>query len=230
MTDPDPRFTHFDLTALPHAARYKLVTATVVPRPVAWVSTRNAAGTVNLAPYSFFGLMGSDPPVVAFAPGNRPDGTPKDTALNIPAGADFTVNLVSRELAGVMNATATDFPASLGEPATLGIEMENGVQVATPRVRASPAALECREVQTVLIGNTRIILGEVIGLTVRSDTIADPERHHIHTAALDLIGRTGGRGGYTTIRDGFEMARISFAQWEQQWKLEHAAQTEQKTD
>lgn len=220
MAERDSEFTSFDLTALPHAERYKLVTATVVPRPVAWVSTLGPGGRVNLAPYSFFGLMGSDPAVIAFAPGNRPDGTPKDTALNIPPGAEFTVNLVSRALAETMNATATDFPPELGEPQALGIELEAGVQVATPRVRASPAALECREVQTVVIGNTRIILGEVLGLTIRSDAVEDPQRHHIHTAALDLIGRTGGRGGYATTRDSFEIARIPFAQWQRKQEEE----------
>ena len=93
---------HFDLTALPSAARYKLVTGIVVPRPIAWVSTLDAAGHVNLAPYSFFNIMGSDPPVVAFAPGDRAPGIPKDTARNIPPGGDFTVNLVSRDLAETM--------------------------------------------------------------------------------------------------------------------------------
>src|SRR5919112_2655110 len=77
---------HFDLTALRAPERYKLLTATVVPRPIAWVATLGADGHVNLAPYSFFGLMGSDPPVVAFAPGDRPEGGPKDTARNIGSG------------------------------------------------------------------------------------------------------------------------------------------------
>src|SRR3712207_2143745 len=94
---PAPGFRHFDLTALSAADRYKLVTNVVVPRPIAWVSTLGADGHVNLAPYSFFGLMGSDPAVVAFGPGDRADGTPKDTALNIGPGGEFTVNLVSAD-------------------------------------------------------------------------------------------------------------------------------------
>lgn len=211
MRDPQ---TYFDLTALPHAARYKLVTASVVPRPIAWVCTLDTAGRVNLAPFSFFGLMGSDPPVIAFAPGHRPDGTLKDTALNIPAGADFTVNLVSRALAEQMNATATEFPHGVSETEVLGIELSAGVKVRTPSVSASPAVLECREAQTVQVGRTRIILGEVLGLRLRSDAILDAERHHIDTAALDLIGRMGGRGGYATTRDSFEIARVSFEEWQ----------------
>ncbi|GAA5437484.1 flavin reductase family protein [Deinococcus aquaticus] len=210
-TPPDVQ--HFDLTALPAAARYKLLTATVVPRPIAWVGTLGADGHVNLAPYSFFGLMGSDPPVVAFAPGDRADGTPKDTALNIPPGGEFTVNMVSAALADAMNATATDFPHGHAEPDALGIALTPGVKVRVPRVAAAPAALECREVQTLTIGRTRIILGEVLGLTMRADAVQDAERHHVDTAALDLIGRLGGRGTYAHTRDTFTIDRIPYEEW-----------------
>jgi flavin reductase (DIM6/NTAB) family NADH-FMN oxidoreductase RutF len=210
-TPPDAQ--HFDLTALPAAARYKLLTATVVPRPIAWVGTLGADGHVNLAPYSFFGLMGSDPPVVAFAPGDRADGTPKDTALNIPPGGEFTVNMVSAALADAMNATATDFPHGHAEADALGIALTPGVKVRVPRVAAAPAALECREVQTLTIGRTRIILGEVLGLTLRADAVQDAERHHVDTAALDLIGRLGGRGTYAHTRDTFTIDRIPFEEW-----------------
>ncbi|MFN4252488.1 flavin reductase family protein [Deinococcus sp.] len=211
-TPPDAQ--HFDLTALPAAARYKLLTATVVPRPIAWVGTLGADGHVNLAPYSFFGLMGSDPPVVAFAPGDRADGTPKDTALNIPPGGEFTVNMVSAALADAMNATATDFPHGHAEPDALGIALTPGVKVRVPRVAAAPAALECREVQTLTIGRTRIILGEVLGLTLCADAVQDAARHHVDTAALDLIGRLGGRGTYAHTRDTFTIDRIPYEEWQ----------------
>lgn len=205
---------HFDLTALPAPERYKLLTGTVVPRPIAWVSSLGEGGRVNLAPYSFFNVFGSDPPVVGFAPGDRPDGTPKDTALNVGPGAEFTVNMVSAELADTMNATATDFPGELGEAQALGIALAPGVQVKVPRVLASPAALECREVQTVRLGRTRIILGEVLGLTLRADAVQDAARHYVNTAALDLIGRMGGRGGYATTRDGFTIDRVTYEAWQ----------------
>lgn len=208
-----PRFRHFDFAGLSAADRYKLVTGVVVPRPIAWVSTLGADGHVNLAPYSFFGLMGSDPAVVAFGPGDRADGTPKDTALNIGSGGEFTVNLVSAELAPTMNATATDFPHGIGEPGALGVALAPGVRVRVPRVAASPAALECREVQTVLIGRTRVILGEVLGLHLLEGALLDEARMYLDTAALDLVGRMGGRGTYTRTRDTFTINRVSYAQW-----------------
>lgn len=207
-------FLHFDLTQLPQSERYKLLTGTVVPRPIAWVGTLGPAGQVNLAPFSFFNVLGSDPPVVALAPGDRPDGTPKDTALNIGSGGEFTVNLVNLELAQAMNATATDFPPDLSETDLLGIALAPGVKVRVPRVQASPAALECREVQTIRVGRNRIILGEVLSLTLRADAVQDAARHHVNTAALDLIGRMGGRGGYTTTRDAFSIDRISYEVWQ----------------
>lgn len=210
MTAPH---THFDLTALPPSECYKLLTACVVPRPIAWVCTQGADGRVNLAPFSFFNVLGSNPPVVAFAPGQRPDGTPKDTALNIPPGADFTINLVSHELAELMNATATEFPPEYSEPHTLGIALEPGIKVKTPRVAGSPAALECREVQTLHIGANRIVLGEVLGLSLRTDAVQNEARRYVNTAQLDLIGRMAGRGGYTTTRDAFEIRRIPFEEW-----------------
>ncbi|CAM3993417.1 flavin reductase family protein [Deinococcus marmoris] len=209
-------FKHFDLTALPNSARYKLLTATVVPRPIAWVCTLGADGVTNLAPYSFFGLMGSDPPIVAFAPGNRADGTPKDTALNIPSGGEFGVNLVSAQLAQVMSDTATDFPHGVAETTKLDIQMEPGLKIAVPRVQASPVTLECVEAQTVQIGKTRIVLGQVIGLSLRADAVLDEAQQYVDTAALDLIGRMGGRGGYTHTRDGFEIGRMTYAQWQEQ--------------
>lgn len=209
-----PTHRHFDFLALAAADRYKLLTAVVVPRPIAWVGTLGADGSLNLAPYSFFGLMGSDPAVVAFAPGDRADGTPKDTALNIGSGGEFTVNLVSADLAPLMNATATDFPHGMDEAETLGVLLAPGVSIRVPRVAASPASLECREVQTVRIGRTRVILGEVLGLHLREDAVQDANRHHVHTAALDLVGRMGGRGTYAYTRETFHLDRTTYAEWQ----------------
>ncbi|MEW6422633.1 MAG: flavin reductase family protein [Deinococcota bacterium] len=216
-------FRHFDFAALGHADRYKLLTGVVVPRPIAWVTTLGADGHVNLAPFSFFGLMGSDPAVVAFGPGDRADGTPKDTALHIGPGGAFTVNLVSADLAPLMNATATDFPHGMAEPDMLGVALAPGVLVQVPRVAASPAALECREVQTVLIGRTRVILGEVLGLHLRGDALLDEARMYVDTASLDLVGRMGGRGTYTSTRDTFTIDRMSYAQWQAQQTQEGGA-------
>ena len=214
---------HYDFARLSAADSYKLLTAVVVPRPIAWVATLNADGSVNLAPYSFFNLMGSDPPVVAFAPGDRADGTPKDTARNIAGpdglggraagGGEFVVNMVSENLSAAMNLSATDFPPGIDEAGVAGLELVPGTLVGVPRVAASPVSLECREVQTLSIGRNRIVLGEVLGLHIADRLMLDTERHHVDTAALRLIGRIGGRGGYTRTGDTFELGRIGYREW-----------------
>ncbi|WP_407569649.1 flavin reductase family protein [Deinococcus altitudinis] len=210
---------HYDFAELSVADSYKLLTSVVVPRPIAWVSTLNLEGEgVNLAPYSFFNALGSDPALVAFSPGDRADGTPKDTARNIAGkdglgGGEFVVNLVSEELAEAMNVSATDFPVNMDEAGVAGLELTPGVRVRVPHVAASPVSLECREVQTLRIGRNRVVLGEVLGLNIRDELMLDPERHYVDTPALRLIGRMGGRGGYTRTGDTFELARIPYATW-----------------
>ncbi|ULH14679.1 flavin reductase family protein [Deinococcus sp. KNUC1210] len=209
---------HYDFSSLPSSEVYKLMTGVVVPRPIAWVSTLNAGGSVNLAPFSFFNMLGSSPAVVALSPGDRPDGTPKDTARNIAGpdgqgGGEFVVNLVSEEQAQAMNATATDFPEEMEEAALHGIELTPSTLVAVPRVAASPVSLECREVQTVLIGRNRIVLGEVLGLHIQPEFMLDAERHYVNSPALRLIGRMGGRGGYTRTQDTFEIDRVPYSRW-----------------
>ncbi|WP_293913431.1 flavin reductase family protein [Deinococcus sp.] len=203
----------FDFAALNAAERYRLLTGVVVPRPIAWVSTLNPDGLVNLAPFSFFGLMGHDPAIVAFAPGNRAGAEPKDTARNIGPGGEFVVNLVSLALAEAMNLSATDFPAGQSEPQRLGIELAPSALVKVPRVALSPASLECREVQTLTIGHTRIVLGEVLALSIAAEHL-DAEQKYVNTASLDLIARMGGHGGYATGRDAFELGRVSYAEFE----------------
>ena len=209
---------HYDFSRLSPAEAYKLLTGVVVPRPIAWVSTLNPDGTVNLAPFSFFNLLGSDPPLLVFSPGDRADGTPKDTARNVAGpggqgGGEFVVNLVNEELAEVMNLSATDFPAGISEAGIAGLELLPGERVRVPRVAASPVSLECRELRTLLLGRTRVVLGEVLGLHIRGELLLDPGRLYVDTPALGLIGRMGGRGGYTRTRDTFELARIPYARW-----------------
>jgi flavin reductase (DIM6/NTAB) family NADH-FMN oxidoreductase RutF len=205
---------HYTFAELPAGAGYKLITGVVVPRPIAWVSTLNEDGTVNLAPYSFFNVLGSDPVVVAFSPGNRSDGQPKDTARNVTRQNEFVVNMVSAELAGAMNISATDFPPGLDEAGVAGLALAPGRLVAVPHVQASPAALECRVLQVLTVGRNRIVLGEVLGLHIRDGMMSHPERHYVDSARLDLVGRMGGLGGYTHTRESFELGRVSYTQWQ----------------
>ena len=203
----------FDMQALPPADRYKLLTGVVVPRPIAWVTTLNADGSVNAAPYSFFNVLGSDPPVVAIGVGDRERFKPKDTAANIRRTREFVVNVVTADLADAMNVTAADFPVGESEFTAAGLTPAPSVRVAAPGIAQSPVQLECHEVMTLEIGRTRVVLGEVVYLHIDDELMLDPLRLYVNTPKLNALGRMGGRGGYVRATDVFELPRLTFEQW-----------------
>ena len=205
----------FDFSQLTARDRYKLLVSTVVPRPIALVTSLTPDGVVNAAPFSFFNVMGSDPAIVVLAPGNREPGVPKDTALNIRSHGEFVVNLVNEALAERMNICAVDFPPHESEIVAAGLDLQPGALVQVPYLSASPVVLECREYSTTEIGRNRVIIGEVLAMHIQ-DEYVDLERLYVDTNALHLIGRMGGSGGYSTTRDTFEIARMSYDEWRAQ--------------
>ena len=197
-----------DLTLSDLAARdrYKLLSALVVPRPIAWITTLNADGSVNAAPYSFFNLLGTRPPVVAVGPDDT-DGVPKDTARNVrqpgPGQGLFVVNVVSEDVAPAMHATSAPHAAGTSETEALGIETVTPDGWGVPRITDAPAALACREHTTLFVGETRVLLGVVERLYVRDDLV-DADRWRIDQPALQPVGRLGG-GLYTRTRDHLDL-------------------------
>ena len=191
----------FDLDALPQRDRYKLLSALVVPRPIAWVTTLGEDGGVNAAPYSFFNLMGTAPPVVAFGPDDA--GGVKDTARNVRRAGRFVVNVVDEAVADAMHRTSGPYPPGASETERLGIETAAVPWGDVPRIADAPAALACREHTTLLIGQTRVVLGVVEGLYVRDDLV-DADRHRIDQDALRALGRLGG-GLYARTREHVDL-------------------------
>jgi flavin reductase (DIM6/NTAB) family NADH-FMN oxidoreductase RutF len=158
----------FDFSALPPATCYKLLVAAVVPRPIALVSTLGADGVVNAAPFSFFNLMGDDPPIVIVSVENRPEGPPKDTRRNIDDTGEFVVNLVDEAMAERMHACSQDFPPGVSEPAEVGFALEPSQVVKPPRIADAPFSLECRLIQRVEINPRRLLaIGQVVWPTRR---------------------------------------------------------------
>jgi flavin reductase (DIM6/NTAB) family NADH-FMN oxidoreductase RutF len=178
---------------------YRLLTMLVVPRPIAWVSTLSADGTPNVAPHSFFNVMSSEPPVVHVTSSGE-----KDTLRNVRDTGEFVINVVTRDLLEQMNLTAADFPAHEDEFAWAGLEQAPSQVVATPRVAASPAALECRLRLVVEIGTGRMIFGDVVRIHVADDLWDDEGR--IPPERLDPVGRLGGPN-YVMTDDVRELAR-----------------------
>jgi flavin reductase (DIM6/NTAB) family NADH-FMN oxidoreductase RutF len=185
---------------------YPILASLVTPRPIALVTTLSADGRVNAAPFSFFNLLGANPPILAFAPGDRDDGTPKDTALNIRATHEFVVNLVDEKIAGAMNECAASLPFGENELIRAGLTAVPSSLVKPPRIAESPVNLECAGWGTLQIGKNRVVIGLIKRLHLR-DELFDAEKKRINTDKLFLIGRMASPHWYCRTRDRFEMIR-----------------------
>ncbi|EQM77918.1 flavin reductase family protein [Pseudomonas stutzeri] len=196
-----------DFSALTPTERYRWLTSTVTPRPIAWVSTRSREGISNLAPFSFFQVISSDPPTLLINIGLK-DGMPKDTARNAQDTGELVVQLVGAEQAEAMNASAAALPHGISEFEHCGIDSEPAQLVNVSRVCAAPIAFECRVAQILPYPaespNCQLIFAEVL-LAHVDDKVLD-ERGRIDPARLDLVGRLGGIS-YTYTRQRFEMIR-----------------------
>lgn len=197
-----------DFSALPARDAYQWMTATIMPRPIAWVSTVSAEGKVNLAPFSFFQGITANPPTLMFVPVNNRQGLKKDTTRNIEVVPEFVVNLVPRALAEQMNATAALLPYGESEFERFGIAAAPSERVKPPRVAAAPVAFECRLDRIVHIGEgplaANVVFGRILAAHIRDDVLGADGRPDAQK--LDLIGRLGGED-YTLTRDTFSIER-----------------------
>lgn len=185
---------------------YPILASLVTPRPIALVTTISDDGTVNAAPFSFFNLMGANPPICAFAPGDREDGTPKDTARNIRSGHEFVVNLVDEAIADAMNQCAASLPFGVSELARAGLHAAPSSVVKPPRIGEAPASLECVEWGTLQIGGNRMVIGLIKRVHLR-DELFDVEKKRVRTDKLSTIGRMASPHWYCKTSERFEMIR-----------------------
>lgn len=200
----------FDLDQVPEPIAYKLLAATVIPRPIAWVVTQGPEG-LNAAPYSFFNVMGSAPPTIALGLMAAPDRGFKDTARNILDTGEFVVNLVPERLVGQMNLTAVDAPRGVDELALAGLATLPSEHVAPPRIAESPVAFECRSLSSVVTGPCQtVVIGRVLAVHIEDRFLKDAARAHIDTDALDLVARSFG-SDYVRTHDTFRLDRPTWA-------------------
>ena len=208
MPETTDNFSHFDLAALARPDAYKLLTSVVVPRPIAWITSRDSEGAVNVAPFSFFNMLSSDPAVVGIGFSSAPDREGKDTYQNIRAHGEFVINMVPEELANAMNLTATNVPRGMSEAEMAGLELAPAAMVDVPRLAASPASLECRLLEFRSFGGTGVIcLEQVHYVHILTAAISNPERFHFDPSKLRIIGRMHSPNGYTRTRDTFDIER-----------------------
>jgi flavin reductase (DIM6/NTAB) family NADH-FMN oxidoreductase RutF len=210
---PDQDEITFDFRKMSARERYKLMIGTVVPRPIALVTTVDPTGRINAAPFSFFNCLSADPPILALGVENHPDMSFKDTARNIRLTEVFTVNIVSHAIAEAMHVCAVPFAAGRDELQAAGLTAVPGTEVASPWIKEAPAAFECRRHVTLELGKSRqIILGEIVFAHYQRDVV-DAERLRIDPAKLDAIARLGGNT-CATIRDRFEMLTPTLEDYE----------------
>ena len=190
---------------------YKLMTGLIIPRPIALVSTVDANGTANVAPFSFFCGVGSVPPTLLFCPVLRgKDGATaqrKDTLANVEATGEFVVNVVSEAIAPAANIAAAEVPPDVDEFALAGLTSIAGEVVRVPRVAESPAQMECKLLQVIYTsrepGGGVIVLGEIVRFHVRRDLV---DNFRVDPAGLDAVGRMAGNTWVRT-RDRMELTR-----------------------
>jgi len=187
---------------------YRTLVAVVTPRPIAWVTSMDAQGRVNLAPFSFFNAFGANPPVVVFSPTRRRDGGLKDTLRNVESTGEFVVNVAVESLAESVNLSSKELPPGMSEVELTGLSLRPSSRVKVPAIAESPVCLECRLLQVVPIGDgplaANLVIGEVVMIHV-DDGVLDPSGR-VDPRKLRTIGRLGGND-YGRSTDLFEMER-----------------------
>jgi flavin reductase (DIM6/NTAB) family NADH-FMN oxidoreductase RutF len=169
---------------------YKLLVGAVVPRPIAWVTTRSVAGHVNLAPFSCFTFVSSDPPMLAISVG-RLRGALKDTARNIDREKEFVVHIADESQVQLVHRSSEELPEEVSEASALGVELAPANHVETPRIATAPVAMECRHAQTVEFGRLRaqLIVGEVLAFHIAAELYSNGR---IDATRFRPIARLGG--------------------------------------
>jgi flavin reductase (DIM6/NTAB) family NADH-FMN oxidoreductase RutF len=187
-------------------AVYKLLIGCVVPRPIAWVSTVDAASVNNLAPFSFFMGVCNDPPTIAFSSGPR-EGQKKDTAVNAARAGEFVVNICDDPLAEAMNLTSGEYPPGVDEFALTGLTPVPGVKVRAPRVAEAPISMECRLSQIVSVGRGphQVVFGEIVYFHIR-DELYSAQTGRVDMHNLHPVARLAGEM-YGHVRDVYAMKR-----------------------
>ena len=198
-----------DPTANTAIDNYKLLTNLVVPRPIAWVTSQSAQGVVNLAPFSFFNAIGSNPLYLMISVGRNDDGSMKDTANNILASGEFVVNMVTEDVLAAMNISAADFPSDESELTAAGLHVATSLRVKVPRVTESQASMECKLYSQQALGAYTIFIGEVVMFHVADHLMG--ERMHVNGFAP--IGRLGSPSFYCRTTDRFNLARMTHGKW-----------------
>lgn len=190
---------------------YKILIGSIVPRPIAWVTTISNEGIVNAAPFSFFTGVGSNPPSLLFCITQNPDGSNKDTLNNIQTNGEFVVNVVSENLTNLMNDSSKAYPPHVSEVEVLKIDTVKSDLVKPPRIKESPIQLECKKInifqigEPKTVGSSNIIVGEILKAHFLEE-VYNPETGYIDITKVKPVSRLGGLL-YAKLGTTFELKR-----------------------
>jgi len=204
------KMTGIDVSKLAAQDAYKLLLGSIAPRPIAWVSTMSAAGVTNLAPFSFFNGICSNPPAVLFCPSNPVDRDVKDTLRNVRETGQFVVNIVNEANVEKANLTSATYGYGVSEFEEVGLTPLESVVVRPPRVAESPIHLECELMQIVEVGDPapgsgNVVIGRVVYAHVAEEAW-NGERHHIDIGKTKPVSRLAGNN-YAPVREVFSLQR-----------------------
>ncbi|HEV7477928.1 MAG TPA: flavin reductase family protein [Burkholderiales bacterium] len=195
---------HLEFAQLPPLERYKLLIGLVIPRPIAWISTRSANGVANCAPFSFFNVFSEDPPLCVIGINPRSDGAMKHTLKNIRRTREFVVNLADESTANAMHVSSYEFSEEESEFEKTGLTPAPALRVQHPRIAEAAASLECRLYKLLEISATReLVLGEILVVHAR-DGIIDPKTKRISEENYRPVGRLFANR-YCTTRQRFNL-------------------------
>ena len=185
---------HIDLSELSPNQRYGLLTQVIIPRPIAWVLSENKDASFNLAPFSYFNVLTSEPPMVVVSIGLKSPGVPKDSRVNIEERKDFVVHIAHREQLSLMNQSAGGFAANESEVSALGIELCDLLGSRLPRIADSRLAFSCSFIESKAVNDLLLLFAEVKHVFADDTVIGEDAkgRLKIHAEKVDPLGRLGG--------------------------------------
>ncbi len=202
-----PKF--LETSKMSPAEVFKLMLGFIAPRPIGWISTISESGVPNLAPFSFFNMMGNNPAVLAFSPALSRELKRKDTLINVEQTKGFVHNVATRNLAESINLTSTEYPYGVSEYEKVGLTPLPSTFVKAPRVKEALINVECKLIQVVSLGdkpgNGQIVLGEVVAIHINDESILDP-KGLIDSSKLPVIARLG-KSEYMDFGQVFEMEK-----------------------
>lgn len=199
---------YIDPRKLSKRENYRLLTSAVIPRPIAFVTSQNEAGVVNAAPFSFFNVLSSQPPLIAISVGRRDGKTVKDTGRNILANEEFVVHLVDEAIIRQVDESAAEFPSNVSEVEQVGLSLTESKHVRVPSIKEARIRMECRLYQAVPLGldeqlSTDLLIGEVVMFHVANELYEDGR---ILADKFKPIGRLGG-ADYHHLGDIFSVRK-----------------------